>query len=116
MKRITLIFVVALCCISVGAQSDYYMRQARSYQHEAEYYTSQAQGYDRETGNGASLCYLILFFVHINLHTGVIRVRGLQVDDRTDEVFHFHRVLYQAKNLLRILIGHRTFIDSAGAD
>ena len=50
MKRITLIFVVALCCISVGAQSDYYMRQARSYQHEAEYYTSQAQGYDRETG------------------------------------------------------------------
>lgn len=43
---------MALCCISVGAQSDFYMRQARLYQDEAEYYTSQAQGYDRETGNG----------------------------------------------------------------
>ena len=29
-------------------QSDYYMRQARSYQREAEYYTRQAQSYDRE--------------------------------------------------------------------
>ena len=36
MKRITLIFVVALCCISVEAQSDYYMRQARSYMKKAE--------------------------------------------------------------------------------
>lgn len=35
-------------CNVTHLQSDYYMRQARSYQREAEYYTRQAQSYDRE--------------------------------------------------------------------
>ena len=35
-------------CNVTNLQSDYYMRQARSYQREAEYYTRQAQSYDRE--------------------------------------------------------------------
>ena len=48
MKRILLLLSILAMCVSMNAQSDYYMKQARSFQREAEYYTKQAQGYDRE--------------------------------------------------------------------
>ena len=48
MIRFLLFFSFIMSLISLSAQSDYYMRQARSYQREAEYYTRQAHGYDKE--------------------------------------------------------------------
>ena len=43
-------FILILFCgiTTVFAQNDYYLKQAQSYQREAEYYTKQAQGYERE--------------------------------------------------------------------
>lgn len=48
MRCVNLFLILFFSYVLMKAQSDYYMRQARSYQREVEYYTRQAQGYDRE--------------------------------------------------------------------
>ena len=48
MKRMLAIVILMLGLLPLGAQNDYYVKQAQSYQREAEYYTKQALGYERE--------------------------------------------------------------------
>ena len=48
MKRLISIIIISLGFLPLMAQNDYYIRQAQSYQREAEYYTKQALGYERE--------------------------------------------------------------------
>lgn len=48
MKHILFILILLCGITTVFAQNDYYLKQARSYQREAEYYTKQAQGYERD--------------------------------------------------------------------
>lgn len=48
MKRFLILLSFLFCVIGIFAQNDYYMKQAQSYQREAEYYTKQALGYERE--------------------------------------------------------------------
>ena len=43
-----LVLLMVAGWLPVWGQSDYYLRQAQSYQREAEYYTKQAVGYERE--------------------------------------------------------------------
>ena len=47
-KRLVTFVATVVYCLLAFSQSDYYMRQARSYQREAEYYTKQAQRYDKD--------------------------------------------------------------------
>lgn len=49
MKRILLLTVMFLGLVTITfAQSDYYIKKAQSFQHEAEYYQKKAEGYRRE--------------------------------------------------------------------
>ena len=48
MKRFLLLLSFLFCATVMSAQNDYYVKQAQSYQREAEYYTKQALGYERE--------------------------------------------------------------------
>ena len=48
MKKLISIIIISLGFLPLMAQNDYYIRQAQSYQREAEYYTKQALGYERE--------------------------------------------------------------------
>ena len=44
MKKLISIIIISLSFLPLMAQNDYYIRQAQSYQREAEYYTKQALG------------------------------------------------------------------------
>lgn len=48
MKRLMSMIIILLGFLPLRAQNDYYIKQAQSYQQEAEYYTKQALGYERE--------------------------------------------------------------------
>ena len=48
MKKLISIIIISLSFLPLVAQNDYYIKQAQSYQREAEYYTKQALGYERE--------------------------------------------------------------------
>ena len=48
MKKLISIIIITLGFLPLMAQNDYYIKQAQSYQREAEYYTKQALGYERE--------------------------------------------------------------------
>lgn len=48
MKQLMFIVLLLLSLLPLRAQNDYYIRQAQSYQREAEYYTKQALRYERE--------------------------------------------------------------------
>lgn len=48
MKRLMSMIIILLGFLPLRAQNDYYIKQAQSYQREAEYYTKQALGYERE--------------------------------------------------------------------
>ena len=48
MKKLISIIIISLGFLPLVAQNDYYIKQAQSYQREAEYYTKQALGYERE--------------------------------------------------------------------
>lgn len=42
MKRLISVVIILLGFLQLMAQNDYYIKQAQSYQREAEYYTKQA--------------------------------------------------------------------------
>ena len=42
MKKLISIIIISLSFLPLVAQNDYYIKQAQSYQREAEYYTKQA--------------------------------------------------------------------------
>ena len=44
MKKLISIIIISLSFLPLVAQNDYYIKQAQSYQREAEYYTKQALG------------------------------------------------------------------------
>ena len=48
MKKLISIIIISLSFLPLMAQNDDYIKQAQSYQREAEYYTRQALGFDRE--------------------------------------------------------------------
>ena len=48
MKRLIAIMIMLLGLLPLCAQEDYYIKQARQYQREAEYYTKQALKYEQE--------------------------------------------------------------------
>lgn len=48
MKRFISIILISFTLLSLNAQNGYYIKQAQSYQREAEYYTNQALRYERE--------------------------------------------------------------------
>ena len=48
LKKLISIIIISLGFLTLVAQNDYYIKQAQSYQREAEYYTKQALGYERE--------------------------------------------------------------------
>lgn len=48
MKKLISIIIITLGFLPLMAQNDYYIKQAQSYQREAEYYTKQALGYEQE--------------------------------------------------------------------
>ena len=48
MKKLFSIIIISLSFLPLVAQNDYYIKQAQSYQREAEYYTKQALDYERE--------------------------------------------------------------------
>ena len=48
MKKYISIIIILLGFLPLMAQNDYYIKQAQSYQREAEHYTKQALGYERE--------------------------------------------------------------------
>lgn len=45
---LSLLIMIFVSTVSVIAQNDYDIKQAQSYQREAEYYTNQALRYERE--------------------------------------------------------------------
>ena len=47
-KAISVLFLFVVSFLALHAQDDYHIRQARSYQREAEYYTRRALSYERE--------------------------------------------------------------------
>ena len=49
MRRSLQFLLLLFIAVSINAQSDYYMRLTKNYQHQAEYYTRQALNYDRQT-------------------------------------------------------------------
>ena len=48
MKKLISIIIISLGLLPPVAQHAHYIKQAQSYQREAEYYTKQALGYERE--------------------------------------------------------------------
>ena len=48
MKKLISIIIISLSFLPLVAQNAYYIKQAQSYQREAEYYTKQALGNERE--------------------------------------------------------------------
>lgn len=47
MRRLFISLVITVWCVSIDAQSDKYMQQSISYQHEAERYTQFALAMDK---------------------------------------------------------------------
>lgn len=48
MKKLIPIIIISFGFLPLMAQNYYYIKQAQSYQREAEYHTKQALGYERE--------------------------------------------------------------------
>ena len=48
MRRLFISLVITVWCVSIDAQSDKYMQQSISYQHEAERYTQLALAMDKQ--------------------------------------------------------------------